>query len=248
MPKFYKKGSTWRKYARKMKARVSDAAMQIVPTGPTRQFLSASKFSSINMHRFCRWTTTPTALEINSTTATGAGYALSFKFSDLINSSEFTALYDRYMITKVEMYFQMINVPDSYWSTNPTTYDMNTVPTVQGRSNWYPKMWYCPDYDDTTTPSLDDIKQYARTRCAVMEPNKRVKVVLRPAILSQDYRTAVTTAYSPTWNTWVDMNQTDVPHYGLKLVLDPNGVSPQSGFPIKFNAEYKFHFTCKDVR
>ena len=73
-------------------------------------------------------------------------------------------------------------------------------------------------------------------------------MVIRPAILAQTYRTAVTTGYAPKFNTFIDMTNTDVPHYGLKYSVDFNGITAVAASLWQFRIDKQYFFTCKDVR
>lgn len=198
---------------------------------------------AVNQHMYQRYATTPT--EFTMTTAEQP-QAEKFQLNYIKGYSEFVALYDRYKITSVEMQITLINNPDSYWGPNPSDYTLTTN-GVQGRSNWYPKMWYVRDYDDENTISLSAIKERANVKCIIMRPNKIYKIRIRPAVLAQTYATAVSTGYAPKWKQWIDMQQQDVPHYGIKYVMDAQGLDPSDNYPFKFRVEYKYHFTCKDV-
>ena len=171
------------------------------------------------------------AVEHTFTVDTGA--AQSFQIGDLANSSEFTQLYDQYKITRVVLRFQLVNVPDSGLVYAPGT---NTG-TYQS-TNFYPKLWYYADYDDTTPPTTTNIREVGKARCRVLRPNSMVTVSVKPAILNQLYRTPTTTAYSPVWNQRIDCSQGDVPHYGLKYAFDLNGVSSTTAFKVRVERTY----------
>jgi len=120
---------------------------------------------------------------------------------------------------------------------------------LQGNhTNWYPKLWYCADYDDNTAETLSELKERAKTKCVVLRPNKIIKIVVKPAVTVQTYRTATSTGYAPTWNQWIDMANRDVPHYGLKFVVDCCGQDPLDTYPFKLEIDRQYYFTCKDVR
>lgn len=200
-----------------------------------RRGISRSRIGSINVHRFMRWGP-PNISNIMNTNEPGA---ISFQFDQIINNAEFDALYDRYKITKVVVEFQMINIPEAL-------YDPNTA--VVSTSNYYPRMWYVKDYDDSTIETLAQIKERAKTKSFVLRPNKIYKIAVKPAVLGQTYRTAVSTGYAPMWNQWIDMAQKDVPHYGLKWVFDTHNYNPSDTTPFRYNYTVKYYFTCKDVR
>lgn len=194
-----------------------------------------SRADSINEHSFVRWSQTSN----NTITNANQCYSAEFKLSDVVNVTDFSTLYDRYMITRVDVEFQLLSNPDSATSVNTTT---------AAGTNFYPRLWYYTDHDDAATPAnLNEVKQVSRARNAVMEPNKVITVTVKPAILNQTYRTVATTGYSPQWNIWIDMAQTDVPHYGLKWSMDTNSLTPATpGYT--YTTCVKYYFKCKDVR
>lgn len=173
---------------------------------------------------------------------TGTTYSLGlvFKLDDVKGAADFSDLYDRFMLTTVVLRFKLVTNPDS---ANPPN---NTA--AGNPSNWYPKLWYCPDYDDNGSESLAVIKERAQTKCKVLRPNQVVKVVVKPAVTVQTYRTATSTGYAPKWKQWIDMANQDVPHYGLKFVVDCCGLDPSDTYPFKMEIDRQYYFTCKDVR
>lgn len=180
---------------------------------------------------------------------TGAAYTagMEFKLSDLPGAIEFSDLYDRYKLTTVVLRFRIINNPDVATSLNAGVGDVNTA-TLLNSTNWYPRLFYCKDYDDSSAESLGALRERSKTKMVVLRPNKYHKVVIKPAVTVQTYRTISTTGYSPSWNQWIDMAQNNVPYYGLKYVLDCSGIDPQDARPFKLEIEKQYFFTCKDVR
>lgn len=189
----------------------------------------------MNVHRFCRWTLPVT----NTFTTVTSESAFVITFDNLINKDDFTTLYDRYRIDYVQIRAQLVNNPNAISV-------LNTAGGNATASNFYPKLWWCPDYDDGVQETLDELKQRAKTKCIVLQPNKIYKFGFKPAILAQTYRTAVSTGYTPMWKQWVDMAQTNVPHYGIKYVIDALNIDPVGEFKVIF--DFKVYFTCKDVR
>lgn len=193
-----------------------------------------------NMHAYVRWAN-PLDIGISQADGQTKTGSITFNLQAVTGYSELTALYDRYMITGVKCLVQLITNPDA---TNITNSGSQSNP-----NNIYPKFWYCPDYDDSSPEILSDLKQRSKSKCFVLRPNKTFKIWVKPAILGQVYRTSVTTAYDPMWNKYIDMGQSDVPHYGLKYVIDALGTTPAAtigGYYIRI--EFKYYLRCKDVR
>jgi len=168
------------------------------------------------------------------------GKGEAFTFDGIKGYTEFSALYDRYRITCVQMELTLVNNPDSFLYTEGPVNNQNLT-------NWFPKFWYVKDYDDNTAPTLAQLRERSNVKNFVLRPNKTYKVKIRPAILNQTYRTVASTGYSPHWKQWIDMQNTDVPHYGFKWLIDTQGLNPNNDYPFKIRIEYKYFFTCKDV-
>lgn len=201
---------------------------------------SARTLSSIgdtrNRHSFRRW------CAAENIDLTGQAYTagMEFKMSDLPGNLEFGDLYDRYKITTVVLRFRIVNNPDAIRTTMSNT-DWNS-------SNVFPRLFYCKDYDDSSAESLGALRERSKTKMVVLKPNKYHKIVIKPAVTIQTYRTPTTTGYSPSWNQWIDMAQNNVPYYGLKYVVDMSTLDPADTQPYKLEIEKQYFFTCKDVR
>lgn len=153
-------------------------------------------------------------------------------FNDMIQASDFTSLFDMYRIVKVTYKFQLITVPESNLTTNGTGYQV---------TNWYPKMWYVVDHDGGATETLSSIRERQGVKCRILRPQKEIKVTFKPMCRVLTYKTADTEGFAPK-NIKIDMNDTDVPHYGLAVVFDTNGLDPSDTYPFKVSVERKITF------
>ena len=202
-----------------------------------RKVAKRRKGFSLNTHRFSRYCAASTSLVDSTELAQG----FEFKFSDLLGSGEFTALFDRYKIDRVVTTFQLINNPDAYHAPG-------IAPLTATSTNFYPKMWYIHDYDDAVAEAIVVLKERVGVKCRILQPNKTITIVTKPAVAIQTYRTALTAGYGPKWNQYIDCAQTDVPHYGLKVAFDTNAIDPVDTLPFRIRVENKYYFTLKDVR
>jgi len=228
------------------KKRKTTSARKVVPTR-TRALVNRIKRGlrrpSLNCHSFRRWGT----VERYDCTGSATNGAMVFSLSDMPGVAEFEALYDRYMLTAVVVRFRIVNNPDTALTINNAGTNIATS-VVWNTSNWFPRLFYCPDYDDNNAETLSALRERAKTRMKVLKPNMYFKAVIKPACTVQTYYTTVSAGYAPKWKQWIDMSQSSVPHYGLKWVLDCSGVDPADTQPFKLEIEKQYYFKCKDVR
>jgi len=152
-----------------------------------------------------------------------------FQLSDLPNVSEFTNLFDMYMIQKVEIRMKLQLDPGA--ATSATAF--------------FPELYICNDYDDSTVPvTTDEIRQHQKTKQIVIRPNQWYSHFIKPAVSPLIYNpnNASSIGYGSKWNTWLDCADVTIPHYGVKYVLETLG----TGNSIK--VDLKYHIALKGVR
>lgn len=151
-----------------------------------------------------------------------------YKFSNLPNYTEFTALYDQFRINYV--------VTKWYLKIDPSA---QTAATAS-----FPRMYYCVDADDDAPPTnINELRNHGRTRMVIMNPNRPVTIKFRPSVLIQAYEGATTTAYIPKWKQFVDCADFATPHYGLKVAIDD-----LTNTNYQVTVETILYFTMRDVR
>lgn len=192
---------------------------------------------AIDQHMYSRYAHTP--LNLDCTTGE-LPICRKFEFADITAHGEFSSLYDRYKITSVQLQITLINNPDAFLQPNGPLNNQNIT-------NWYPKLWYVRDYDDASDITLSAIRERSNVRCLILRPNKIFRFRTRPAVLMQTWQSLTGSGYAPKWNNWIDMAQSTVPHYGIKMVLDTQGLDPSNEYPFKVRIEFKYNFTCKNV-
>lgn len=197
---------------------------------------------SVNVHSFRRGCNTDYA----TVTGTGLSGTLTFQLSDTLGYTDFDNLYDRYMITHVVIKVRLVNDPSAVSQINTRLTNVGGSASNFNMTNWYPRFFYCKDYDDSGSETLAQLKERARTKMFILKPNVYHTIVVKPAALFQTYYTTTGSAYAPKWNTWVDMAQNSMPHYGLKYNIDMDGLSAIDGFKVELEKVY--YFKCKDVR
>jgi len=197
----------------------------------------ASLGQATNTHRYNRWGTSGKTITFSNPATENANCDI-YSFADISGYGEFENMYDRFRLDMVQLRVQLVTNPDASMP-NPLAGTYNSV---------HPKMWYCRDYDDSAVENISALKERAKTKCIVLNPNKIYKINVRPACRQIIYRTDVNEGYEPKWKAWLDMAYPTVPHYGLKYSFDIGGAAPTADYPYKIKIEYRYWFTCKDVR
>ena len=196
--------------------------------GPRRSITRKSRvprlMSQNRVHTFARKMSFTLALNNSNGWTQGATTSQSLQFNFALNgvtgyisavplataamvSADFTNLFDEYKITGIKM--------NLFTGFDTTT--LSAAPNL-------PVLHIVKDYDDVTAlVSVAAAMQYQNCRSISMgasPPPGGVSVFLRPKVQIQTYRTALTTGYSPKAGQWIDNEQVDVPHYGLKMWVD----------------------------
>lgn len=140
----------------------------------------------------------------------GASYQ--FQLNLLQNYTDFTTLYDQYQIVSAIMYVRLLSNPDNSGS----------APAVMPQI--FPTLWYIPDYDDASTVTLAQIKQHQGVKRRVLKPNQQLTIRCSPKMAMEAYNGITSAFVQQKGKQWVDCDSPGVPHYGLKFVLDLEGV------------------------
>lgn len=194
---------------------------------------------SLNTHRFSRYAATSAYPNI-AVAGLESTVNHTFSLNDVVNAAEFGNLFDQYKINKVIVTYQLLNNPSAANA-------LNTLGNNPSGTNWYPTCWSIADYDDSNTTNVEEMKQRIGVRRFVMKPDRIYKFVVRPKVQVQVYRTALATGYAPK-SVYCDMSLQDIPHYGLKTVIDTNGLDPNDTYPFIIRQTRQYFFTCKNVR
>lgn len=169
-------------------------------------------------------------------------YSMAFTLSDVGNLTEFTNLFDRYMITGVKVMFHLLSNPD----VDTTQTGVGAVPSIQV----YPRLWYARDNDDASLTTLASLKEFGNVKCRVLKPNVVTSVyVAYPRTAVGISQTSGLQASGVNKPMWLDCGYPNVNHYGLKFALDYGSVSVTGASNIfRVKLELKYYFKCKDVR
>lgn len=169
--------------------------------------------------------------------AAGAETEMSCFFSlACLEYNEFSSLFDQYKIDKVLIQIKMISCPEA-------------ASTGAGRQ-FYPTLWWVSDMDDSNIQNIQELKEYAAVKHAVLRPNKEVNIMIPVKSNMSVYAGAGTTSTMvPLRNPWLDLAAPAVPHFGFKCAIDYEGQTLVAADNIfKYKVNVKFFCRFKGVR
>lgn len=162
-----------------------------------------------------------------------------FIMQDCPDSSEFTALFDRYRVKSVSLKFLPI--------ANVAAYQLSTAATPSnGAVSGY--IHSVTDYDDSATflasaAGVNDMRQYETYKTKRIFSTQTYSV--RPKLAMSVYQGAFT-GYAQSRNIWVDCN-TSAQYYGKKFLFEIFNPSLTTYY-INFKVEIKYNLEFRDVR
>lgn len=180
---------------------------------------------NIGIHHFKRTWIANDTLPINSSGNYYKGYY--FTFASTPGVSEFTTLFDQYRMNKIVVKF----IPNFTGSDlNPGTSAL-TLPNVHT----------VIDYDSATDPaSIDELLHYGTYRlhkCA-----RSFTLVWTPAC---EVDLGGVAGAGLKFKQWVDMAQTGIRFYGLRVAIEAAGGTVASA---KYTPYVTYYFSCKGTR
>lgn len=177
----------------------------------------------LNVHHFKRTFIGSDTLTISN--AGGVTKGLYFAFQSLPNYTELTSLFDQYRINKIVLKY----VP------NFTGTDLNPSTSVVTLPNLHSVI----DYDDANAPAnLNELVQYSTYR---MTRGNRVHIRKWTPAVSMDIGGVQSSGVK--FKQWIDLADTNVPHYGIKLYLDQGSANVGTFIPY-----WTVYFSCKATR
>ena len=210
------------------------------PNRPANRKIIRRGGLSRNVHMYRRWAQPSTVLLTGP--ATELSVADKFTLNEVVNSSELVNLYDQYKIVCVVVKFQLLTNPDIHVPPGGNASTANNNPM------FYPRLWYYRDYDDENTLTLAQMREVGKAKFKVLRPNTTISVKLKPAVAMQVYRTVATTGYAPVWPKRLDCSANDIPHYGLKYVLETGGVAPWNSGQFQLRVERLYYLKMFNSR
>lgn len=130
-----------------------------------------------------------------------------FKLSNTSGYGEIQNLFDNYCIRRVMYRWVLYKDPNSTTSSNGSAI--------------YPRLTWVHDFNDSTPISRLQMQQHPRMREFFFGDNNQKTrwYSLKPASLAILTEGLTTNSYKPTWGSFVDTNDYDMPHYGIKYAV-----------------------------
>jgi hypothetical protein len=133
------------------------------------------------------------------------GFVLDAKYfglSQIPNYANLVALYDDFLIEKVEVKFCLRNNP--------------------GSSSPMPRLSIYPDFDDATAPpAVGNVFNHPRVmQHTFSEAHPDFKITVEPRVAIPAYQGAFTGYTVAPGKTWVDCANAGVQHYGIKYAIE----------------------------
>lgn len=181
------------------------------------------------VHKFTR-----ACVQTSTLMDTDAFGTLVFQLSDLPNYTDFTNLFEVYMITGVKVTF--------IWDKNSAHNDTGVI--NPGDNSFIPNLYVSYDPDSITSPAtINDLLE--RGDCKYKRMDKPLSFFVKPKVNISTYETAVTSGYI-NGNGWIDTANPGIDYYGLKFGIDGSINGGVGNDPIgKLRIIKKFYFKCK---
>lgn len=181
-------------------------------------------------------------LSLNSGTLDVNGNLLStntwsFQVSDLPQIASYATLFEYYKINKVIVEFSYKTGGLFANTSTGTSISVNEI---------NPTLIFKVDHNDVTGDSIGVLLQSMKTHKKQLTNNSpNFSITLKPAVQTEAYKSALATTYIPKWGQWLSMDDTTVPHYGLKLQMQlpaPNANIDYGSLEVNM----KYYFTVKN--
>ena len=166
------------------------------------------------------------------------GGAMQFQLDQTLEWKDFSNLFDKYKIKGVKVTIIPLGQPST-----------NAAPSILANTN-YPTIALAVDNDDATLPTTWE-QVAVKQDCKIRRLSKPVSVYIRNPKVAAAIYDGVTNAYSPKTG-WVDNQNPDVPHYGLKFFIrdcplpQPPSAGAINGANVMFRIATTYYLAMKD--
>lgn len=181
---------------------------------------------------------------VNSIYATGAswgteaipgsyqnGFCCNFAINKVVDSSDFTALFDRYKIVGIKAKFM-------YQINNADAGGQSVLPTIM----------YYPDYDDNAAPTYGQMRVKQGVKSKVLEANKPFSIFFKPKRLVSVSDGAGNSNSMITNSGWLNSQFAGVNHLGLKFYINNlyGGAPATTTVNAQLEVQFTYYLAFKD--
>lgn len=172
---------------------------------------------------------TSAAAQLVQNSATPVFVAIAFNLSDIAQYSSFSNLFDQYRIDKVVLRFYTRNTAISVFN-------------VSGANAGVPMGYVTLDLDDSSAPtSVDQLRQY--DKCVSFTGATSFDITLTPRPTAALFAGGAFSGYStPDVEPWIDVANTAVSHYGIKMAIGALTATTTSAWVWDIEAHYWLSF------
>lgn len=159
------------------------------------------------------------------------GTAFQFKLNQILQSTEFTSLFDRYKINAIKLRIL-------YQASDASTGGLSVLPIIN----------YCHDYDDDAfLASLTALMAKQKSKSTILSANKPMDIWIRPKVPTaiQWGSTGLTTlGLGVSKPMYINSSYPDAPHFGFKMWI--NNFYCPTGANNQLTIQPHFYVSCKD--
>lgn len=150
--------------------------------------------------------------------------SMAFALNNVQNASDFSGLYDQYKIRGAKVTF------------TPLFSDASV-----GSTQYVPTLYYYQDMDDTTVPTVVEVRQHQNLKMARLDRPRSIFVSYPKALLDVGAPTPTPATLS---NGWINCNNTLVSHNGVKFMVRNANLAAQPGniWAVRIDVTYYLQF------
>lgn len=184
----------------------------------------------------------PKLINLNNSTLDANGNLINtlpftFQMNNIPQIASYVELFEYYRIDKVVIDFRY-KTSGLYANTDPAA--GKSIQEIN------PTIIFKVDHNDATADSVVTLMESMRTKeKQLTNSSPNFSIQIKPAILTELYKTALASAYAPKWKTFLSMTDTNVPHYGLKVNIQCPAASGLADYGTLM-IQQKIYFTAKN--
>lgn len=166
-----------------------------------------------------------------------------FKLSDIPQSSDYTAIFEDYKLTKIIVKLRYKSI-----GQQARVIQLDSPDKIVPVNEVNPVLYYKIDHNDADTDTIDQLKRSVHTKEHQFTNDKpNFTIVIKPSVLTETthIKGSLGIAYRPSWNQWLPVSEVDIEHFGLKMYAVGNSGGGTS-YCGSLEVQYQYYFTMKN--